>query len=77
MSKVKIIILRGVSLGGGVDAFPGDVVEVDAFFAKQLLTRGSADLVVDPPPRIQHQEPEIENREDEPAPSRKGGRRAR
>lgn len=38
---MRLEIKRGVALGGGVDAYPGDVVEVPDFFGQQLITRGT------------------------------------
>lgn len=75
MATVKVKILRGVSLGAGVDVYPGDVVEVEGHIARQLVHRGSAELATAPPARVQTQEPVIENRED--APAHTGSRRAR
>lgn len=39
---MKIEIKRGVCLGGGVDAYPGEVHEVADGFGRQLIARGSA-----------------------------------
>jgi hypothetical protein len=39
---MRIEIKRGVCLGGGKDAYPGEVVEVADFFGNQLIMRGSA-----------------------------------
>jgi len=39
---MRIEIKRGVCLGGGKDAYPGEVVEVADFFGNQLIQRGSA-----------------------------------
>jgi hypothetical protein len=44
---VKIKILFGVALGNGVDAYPGDEVEVPNHQALRLVHRGKAVLVVE------------------------------
>ncbi len=39
---MKIEIKRGICLGSGVDAYPGEVHEVADGFARQLIARGAA-----------------------------------
>ena len=41
---MKIKVLFGVSLGGGVDAHPEDVVEVPDYQGRRLIHRGKAVL---------------------------------
>lgn len=56
---MKIRILSGHCLGGGVDVFPGDVVDRPEFEARWKISRGWA-------------EPVVEEQPAEPAPEAKG-----
>lgn len=40
MEKVRVKFLRGTSLGGGIDAAPGDVVELDRRLYAVFLQQG-------------------------------------
>ena len=46
---MKIKILRGVCLGGGVDAHPGDEVDVGEFQGAGLIAKGKAVAVAEKP----------------------------
>ncbi len=39
---MKIKMIRGVALGGGIDGEPGKIYEVADTFARQLILRGKA-----------------------------------
>lgn len=47
---VRVEMLRGTCLGNGIDAYPGQVVEVSDTQATQLIAMGRARLAAAPAP---------------------------